>query len=218
MPTEYEAKFLEIDYNKTIKILKSIGAKRVYTKRMFRRSVFHLCDQKIKGYARVRDEGDKITITTKTYKDPKYPEENEVNIDGTFEDGCNLIKSLGLEEKAFQQTYREKWSHKLAHEITFDWIPGLPLYMEVDCTSEEKLNKLIEMIGLDKTKMRFGAFDATFEEYYGITKDDINNHTPSLTFYNIMKEIKPLKNKKLLKIIFESYQFKPDKYQIKKFK
>ena len=83
------------------------------------------------------------------------------------------MESLGLKTKAKQESYREKWSHDLAHEITFDTVPGLPTYMEIDCTSEANLNKLIEMLHLDKAEMRFGAFDATYEEYYGIEKDVI---------------------------------------------
>ena len=156
-------------------------------------------------------------MTSKIYKNLKFPEESEIEITGTFHDGCNFMKKLGLENKAFQQSYREKWSHKLAHEITFDRIPGLPLYMEVDCNSEENLNKLVELLELDKSKMRYGAFDATYEEYYGIPKNIINDHTKSLTFKNILKEIKPLKNKELLNKIFKSYEFKNNN-EVKKFK
>jgi adenylate cyclase class IV len=217
MGKEYEAKFLDINYKKMCKILKEIGAKKLHKLKMFRRKVYFLCDAKIKGYARVRDEGGPITMTSKIYIDPKFPEENEVEIKGTFEDGCNFIESLGLKQKAYQQTYREKWTHKLAHEITFDYIPGIPMYMEVDCRTEDNLNKLIDTLKLDKSKMRFGAFDATYEEYYGITKDTINNNTPSLTFKNILKEIKPLKNKELLNKIYKTYKFNKNNIDVDKF-
>jgi hypothetical protein len=89
--------------------------------------------------------------------------------------------------------------------------------MEIDCTSEEKLNKLIEKLELDKSKMRFGSFDNTYEEYYGISKDVINNNTPSLTFKNILKEIKPTKNQELLKKVFKSYKFKKNSNMVDKF-
>ena len=217
MGKEYEVKFLEVDEAKVKKILLSINAKKVHNKIMFRRSVFHLCNQYVKGFARVRDEGGSVTMTSKIYKDEKFPEENEVEIKGSFEDGSKFIESLGLQLKAFQQTYREKWSHPLAHEITFDYSPGLPVYMEVDCKTEKNLNKLIELIGLDKSKMRYGGFDASYLEYYGIDRDIINNKTTSLTFANILNEIKPIKNKKLLEDIAKSYEFKSDKYQVKKF-
>ena len=217
MGKEYEAKFLDIDYKKMCKKLKEIGAKRVHKKKMFRRKVYNLCDTKVRGYSRVRDEGGPVTMTTKVFIDPKFPEENEVEICGTFEDGCKFIESLGLKQKAYQQTYREKWTHKMVHEIVFDYVPGLPMYMEIDCTSEDKLNKMIEILDLDKSKMRFGAFDATYEEYYGIAKDTINHNTPSLTFKNILKEIKPKKNLELLKQIFKSYKFKKNSDMVEKF-
>lgn len=89
----------------------------------------------------------------------------------------------------------------MAHEITLDTIPGIPTYLEIDCDSEEKLNKLIDMFGLDRDKMRFGAFDRTYAEYYGIDKDVINNQTPFLTFKEVLKQIKPTKNKELLEEI-----------------
>lgn len=91
------------------------------------------------------------------------------------------------------------------------------MYMEIDCTSEEKLNKLIEKLELDKSKMRFGSFDNTYEEYYGISKDVINNNTPSLTFKNIMKEIKPKKNLDLLKKVYKTYKFKKNSNMVEKF-
>lgn len=54
--------------------------------------------------------------------------------------------------------------------------------------------------------MRYGAYDVTYEEYYGIPKDTLNNKTPSLTFSNILNEIKPIKNLNLLKQIYKSYK------------
>ena len=156
-------------------------------------------------------------MTTKTYANPKFPEENEVTIKEDFITANKFIESLGLVNVAFQQTYREKWSHDLAHEITFDHVPGLPMYMEVDCTSEENLNKLIELLELDKKDMRFGAFDITYEEYYGVEPNTINNKTPSLTFYNILNEITPKKNKDLLERVYASYKFNKNNYDVDEF-
>lgn len=138
-----------------------------------------------------------MTMTVKIYKDKNFPEEYEISINETFETGLNFLKALGLKQKAYQESYREKWSHPLVHEITFDTIPGLPTYMEIDCTSEDNLNKMIELLNLDKSKMRYGAFDKTYNEYYDIPLDVINNHTPMLTFKNIKNELKIDKNKKL---------------------
>ena len=130
MGKEYEAKFLDIDYKKMCKKLKEIGAKRVHKTKMFQRKVYDLCDPKVRGFGRVRDEAGTVTMTTKIFIDPKFPEENEIEICGSFEDGCKFIESLGLKPRAYQQTYREKWTHKIAHEITFDCVPGLPMFQE----------------------------------------------------------------------------------------
>ena len=122
MPTEIEAKFLDIDIDDYRNLLKSKGCKRVFELRLFRRSAFPLCDNTLTGYCRVRDEGDTVTMTSKTYPTPKYAEENEISINESFEDGVKFYKSLGLKEKAYQESYREKWTHPLANEITIDII------------------------------------------------------------------------------------------------
>lgn len=203
MGKEYEAKFLEVDQKLLKEKLIKIGAKKVQDRTKYVRSVFSLCNSKIRGYARVRDEGNGVTMTSKIYNNPDFPDEYEVKISEDFKTGRNFLKSLNLEEMAFQESYREKWSHPKAHEITFDTLPGLPVYMEVDCDTLENLNFLIDELELDKTKMRYGAFDRTYNEYYDIDKDVINNHTPSLTFKNILSELKPKKNKKLLEKLAE---------------
>lgn len=201
MPKEYESKFLDIDISSMRKKLNKIGAKPKHKLLKYVRAVFFPCDKKIKGYARVRQEDNKITMTVKLYKEGKYPEEYELEVKNSFEDASNFLIACGLEQKAYQETYREKWVHPLAHEITFDIIPGLPFYMEVDCMTEQNHDKLVKLLDLDKSKQRFGAFDKTYQEYYDIEPQVINDKTSSLTFTNIKKEIKPKKNIKLFKQI-----------------
>ena len=208
---EFEAKFLDIDENSVKTKLKKLGAKLVHGKKKYVRAVFHRCTNEIRGFARVRDEGGKVTMTVKTYANPKFPEETEIETSNSFEETVKFVRALGIQQKAYQETYREKWSidDPEIHEITFDNVPGLPVYMEIDCTTESKLNEMVEKLGLDKTKMRFGAFDVTYEEYYGIQRGVINDNTPSITFANIRNEIKPIKNMDLfLRVIGEQSQIK----------
>jgi hypothetical protein len=65
--------------------------------------------------------------------------------------------------------------------------------MEIDCTSEEKLNKFVSLLELDKTNMKYGSFDKTYTEYYDIPSVIIHK-TPSLTFKDVGAQIKPNKN------------------------
>jgi adenylate cyclase class 2 len=205
MGKEYEAKFLDIDVAAMKEKLKAIGATQVHKNMKYIRSAFGLCNSD-KGYVRVRTEGDNVTMTSKLYTDPKFPEEFEVTIKEDFETGLKFLQSIGTIHKAFQETFREKWAHPDVHEIVFDTIPGLPTYMEIDCTSEDDLNRMVEKLGLDKSRMRFGAFGDTYQEYYGIEPSLINNKTPSLTFNNITKEIFPTKNKELLEKVAKEQQ------------
>jgi hypothetical protein len=66
--------------------------------------------------------------------------------------------------------------------------------MEIDCTSEENLNKLVSLLELDKSNMKYGSFDKTYTEYYDIPSDNIIHKTPSLTFKDVGTQIKPNKN------------------------
>jgi len=206
MPQEIEAKFLDIDIIKYRKLLKDNNCTLIHEKKLLRRIVFDKCDKSTNGFVRVRDEGDGITMTVKTFKNSKYADEIEVNIKETFENGVKFIEGIGLIKKAYQESYREKWKHPLANEITIDIIPGIPPYTEIESNTEENLNKLIDILNLDKNKMRFGSFDKTYSEYYGFEADIINKHTPFITFENIINEIKPLKNHDLLKNLYNLYK------------
>jgi hypothetical protein len=203
MAQEFEAKFLNINIIEMRKQLEKIGSKKEYSFVKFERAAFNLCDPNIKGFVRVRNEVNKVTMTSKIYKNENFPEENEISINESFDNGVNFLKSLSLPQRAFQESLREKWNHPLVHEIVFDILPGLPIYMEVDCTSENDLNKMIELLKLDNKLTRYGSFDKTYLEYYDIPKDVINNQTPFLTFNNISNEIKPTKNLNLFKKISE---------------
>jgi adenylate cyclase class 2 len=192
---EYEAKFLNIDITDIKKKLKENGAKQVHGPLKFYRLIFKRCEEKgdKPGFVRIRDERNKITMTTKIFNDKKFPEECEVSINESFEKGCEFLKAIGIEEKSYQETMREKWSHPLVHEVAFDIVPGLPIYMEVDCTSEANLNKFVALLDLDKSNMKYGSFDKTYTEYYDIPSVIIHK-TPSLTFKDVATQIKPNKN------------------------
>ena len=186
---EFEAKFLDIDIESLYKKLKVLGGVKKQENTIFRRSVYNLCDIK-RGYVRVRDEGNKVTMTAKIYKDPKFPDEYEVEIKDNFEKGRDFLENLNLKEKAYHETMRETWrvpfgKKKELCEIAIDRIPGLPLYIEVECKTEKDLNKSIKLLEMDKSKIGYGAYGKVFDIYYGISQIIMDNDVPSLTFNNI---------------------------------
>jgi adenylate cyclase class 2 len=204
---EYEVKVLDIDINNIRKKLNSIGCKKIHNQKMFKRNVFSLCDKKINGFARVRDEGKNVTMTTKVFIDKDFPQETEITINEDFEKAIKFMESIGLKKKSFQESIREKYSHPLAHEITIDTIPGIPSYMEIDCSNKENLDKLIELLAIDKDKIRTGSFDKQYLEYYNISKEEFEK-IKSLSFRNIKNEIFPKKNKELFNKVISLYNEK----------
>ena len=218
---ENEAKFLDINHNDLVKKIKKLGAKLIQPQTIYKRSMFGLCDVK-RGYVRVRDEGIKTTLTAKIYKNPDYPEEFELEIKDGFEKGKAFLGSLNLNEKAYHETMREKWflnldndnnnknknkNHNNGCEIAFDCIPGIPMYVEIECKTEQNLNKVIKLLNLDKYDKLYGAYGKCFVDYYGMAETEINNDISRLTFKNIKKEITPYihKNKELLSKISKEH-------------
>jgi predicted adenylyl cyclase CyaB len=214
MEIEFEAKFLNINKGELVEKLKSLGAKMVKKNTLYKRCMYGLCDIK-RGYVRVRDEGNNTKLTAKIYKDSQFPEEYEVTIKDDFENGKAFLGALNLTEKSYHETMREIWALPLGKydtnkcEVAFDSIPGIPLYVEIECKTKKELNKAIRMLNLDsktnsnKYKKFFGSYGKCFVEYYDMTENDINNLIPKLTFENIQNELKPYikKNKDLLKSV-----------------
>jgi adenylate cyclase class 2 len=69
MQTEIEAKFLNVDHSTIRKKLKKVGAVRIQSVRLMRRKNFDFKDLSLEkeksGWVRVRDEGDKVTLSYK---------------------------------------------------------------------------------------------------------------------------------------------------------
>jgi len=207
-----ENKYININKEELVVKLKSLGAKMVQSNTLYKRCMYGLCDIK-RGYVRVRDEGDETKLTAKIYKDSQFPEEYEVTIKDDFENGKAFLGALNLTEKSYHETMREIWMLPLGKydtnkcEVAFDSIPGIPLYVEIECKTKKELNKAIKMLNLEsktnsnKYKKFFGSYGKCFVEYYDMTENDINNLIPKLTFENIYNELKPYikKNEDLLK-------------------
>ena len=84
MQTEIEAKFPDIDPVDLRGRLKKIGATQKHPEVLMKRKTFDLPDNSlyaIGGWIRVRDEGDKITLSYKQLKDRSLHGTKEVNID-----------------------------------------------------------------------------------------------------------------------------------------
>src|SRR3989344_2159323 len=193
---EFGAKFLDVDVEKLREKLQEIGATKVHDRKLYRRVAYRL--EKARGFARVRDEGDKVTMTVKIYSSKsKFPEEYEVTVAEDFNTARKFMENLGMQQKAYKETYREKWAFSGCNEIAIDTIPGLPTYVEIDCASEAKVTATAPLLGFDMAHAHYGSFALTYEEEYGIPQKIINEETPILTFESAKNALAPhvIKNK-----------------------
>lgn len=198
---EIEGKFLEINITDLRKKLKANKAKKIHKMMLYKRYVFNLLNGE-KGFIRTREENNAVTITVKTYpKNSKFALESEISVNATLEESRDFLLFQGYKIKAYQETLREKWTLGDCLDISIDSLPGIPTYVEIECKNEKEIKRVANLLGLDYSKIEYGAFDKQFVHYYGLTKEQLNEQISSLTFKNIDIELNKFikKNKDLLK-------------------
>ncbi|MCX6746313.1 MAG: CYTH domain-containing protein [Candidatus Parcubacteria bacterium] len=190
MNIEYEATFTKINKNKMHQKLKNLGARLIKPEFLMKRVVF-IPPKKIKnGWMRVRDEGDKITMSLKIVHGKKITAQKEIElIIDDFENGCNFLESIGAKRKSYQETKRELW-HLNDVEITLDTWPGLKPVIEIEGKNEQDVKAVAEKLDFDWSKAIFDSIDYVYEQELGIPREVINNQTPEATFKNPPKPYK----------------------------
>lgn len=184
MDIEYEATFPDINKDDIRKKLKAIGATLVKPEFLQKRTVFFLPKgHEVKGgWVRVRDENDKITMSFKVVDGNAIQDQKEIClIIDNFENAEQFLVGIGCVKKAYQENKREKWLLDEV-EITIDEWPFLEPFVEIEGKSEEAVKKVSEKLGFDYSKAVFGSVDALISQKYGISEEDINDHTPRIVF------------------------------------
>ena len=159
MNIEFEIKFLNIDEAAFRSELEKLNAKKIKDKFLMRRKVLHFPDSLSvpNKWARVRDEGDKITASIKHVVDPNSVDgtkEVEIIVNG-FKDAVSFLEEIGLNVTSYQENYREKWHYKDC-EITIDTWPGLKPFVEIEGPNEDKVNIVVNDLKFDKNQGEFG--------------------------------------------------------------
>jgi adenylate cyclase, class 2 len=178
MDTEIEAKFADIDISAVRKKLKSAKAVLEHPERFMRRKNFDYPDlrlQKIGGWVRVRDEGDKVTMSYKQLNERTLHGMKEISfIVEDFEKACGFLVSIGLEEKAYQETKREKWLFGEA-EVVIDTWPWVPTFVEIEGPTEKEVRKTAEALDLDWLTALHGSVETIYQMHYDFTEEEIYN-------------------------------------------
>lgn len=182
MQIEYEATFYPVAKTDIRTALATSGASQIHPERLMRRSTFNLPSPSKYRWARVRDEGDKVTMSVKDISGGRIEDQKEVMITiSSFDEGVSLLNALGCTEKAYQETKRELWVLDGVEIMVDEW-PFLEPFIEIEGSSEEAVRNVAQKLGFSWSIARFCAVDELYAERYGIEQYRINNETPRIVF------------------------------------
>lgn len=184
MNIEYEATFTNVNKEKIRQKMRQLKAMLIKPEFLQKRVVFSLPKgRRIKGsWLRVRDEGDKITLSLKIVDGNKIEDQKEICLEvDDFNKAVELLTAIGCQNKTYQETKREIWQLDKV-EVTIDEWPFLEPFVEVEGRSEKEVRAVSEKIGFDYKKALFCAIGKLYSLKYGLAQDIIDNHTPLIVF------------------------------------
>ncbi|MNQ38284.1 CYTH domain protein [compost metagenome] len=178
MNTEIEAKFVNVDHEVIRQLLNEIGAKLEQPMRLMKRVTIDSSEMKAKNaFVRVRDQGDKVTLTYKQFDELSVNGAKEIEVTvNNFDETIGLFAAAGLPYGSFQESKRETWRLG-STEIVLDVWPWLDPYIEIEGESEDDVITTATQLGLKWPDAIFGDVMAAYRVQYphlGL-KDTIGN-------------------------------------------
>jgi adenylate cyclase class 2 len=181
--TEIEVKFVDIDVDDIRARLRGADAVLMQPMRLMRRQVFYLVDRNKDAYVRVRDEGDKATMTYKQFDDIGLHGAKEIEVEvSSFADARSILQNSGLEPKSYQETRRETW-HLGEAEVVIDEWPWLRPFIEIEGSSEQYVRDTAQILGFEWNEAVFGAVTQAYRKQYAdLPSDFIMDDVPEIKF------------------------------------
>lgn len=178
MQTEIEAKFLAVDHNTLRAKLKELGAKCVQPMRVMRRTAFDFLDGRLRneknGWARVRDEGDKVTMSYKQQKDRTLHGTSEVElVVNNYETARQFLQALGLVPVSVQESKRESWVLDGVHIDLDEW-PWTKPFAEIEGSDEAAVWRVVEQLGLSRANATHGGVEPVYLTEYDLTEPEFH--------------------------------------------
>lgn len=165
MPTEYEAKVLDIDPAATTALILSRGGTEVSAPTLQRRYVYDITPDDQSKWIRVRDNGRTTTLAVKQVAHD--------GIDGTYEievtvdslDATNeLLSMLGFTPKSYQENRRTSFTIDTAHLDIDEW-PMIPPYLEIEADSPDEVFRVAALLGYQETDLTSENTTKIYQRY-----------------------------------------------------
>jgi adenylate cyclase class 2 len=184
MQIEYEATFYPVDKNAIRERLQKAKAQLLRAEFLQKRYVFNLPrgHELAGGWLRVRDEGDKITMSLKVVNGDKIEDQKEICLQvDNIEQAVMMLETIGCIKKAYQETRRELWELN-GVEICIDEWPWLEPFVEIEGKSESAVRQVSALLDFDYGEARFCSVDSLYAEKYHFENDVFNNQSEKIVF------------------------------------
>lgn len=165
---EIEVKFLDINHDQMRDKLRALGAVCESPMRDMKRVVIdnHFMRSGKDAFVRIRDEGDKVTMTYKQFDSLSVDGAKEIEIIvSDFDKTLAIFEQMGLPHSTFQETRRETWKLDDVEVVLDEW-PWIKPYMEIEGESEAELKDVAARLGLDWGDAVFGDVMVAYRAEY----------------------------------------------------
>ena len=172
MKTEYEIRVLEINFEKMVHRIESLGGvkKGEYNQKRY---VYDLRPKDDGKWIRLRTNGIRTTLTYKDIQSNTIDGTKEVEIEvDDFERTNEFLERIGFQNKGYQENKRISYVLN-GVEIDIDSWPMIPTYMEIEGNSEDDGMNMVRLLEIDENKMTALNCEDIYNEIYGINLSDI---------------------------------------------
>jgi adenylate cyclase class 2 len=164
---------------RVIQALQQQGYVCIKPRTLMQRRTFTLKEKpnaSIHEWARVRDEGDKITMTYKrTHHTNSALGTEEIDLTvSDFDSAFLFMENLGFKDFLVQENYREAWE-KDGLQVTLDEWPVIGRVVELEGPTEAELKSASAALGFDYSQAIFGGignlYFAKYRKDMGLVKE-----------------------------------------------
>ena len=187
MQQEIECKFLNVDHDDMRRKLTSLGGKCTHPMRRMRRVVIDYPDRRMQakqdGWVRIRDEGDKITLTYKQTTEHEFGGAKEIEVSvSDYQKTIDIFLAMGLVVHTDQETKRETWILEGAEIVLDEW-PWLNPFIEIEALDEDLVKNAADKLGFEWSEAIFGSVTVAYRRQYpAITAQQHISQIPEIKF------------------------------------
>lgn len=167
MKTEIEAMFADVDHDDIRQKLTALGGVCEQPMRDMRRALVETAQMaRDDAFLRLRDEGDKVTLTYKRRDNLGLHGTKEIEVvvsdfDATYE----LLKASELEFTTYQESRRETWQLGEVEVVLDEW-PWIPTYIEIEGESDAAVKDAAAQLELDWSTALHGGADVIYAQKF----------------------------------------------------